>query len=301
MYPLTCKSREILTRIIRSPYITNADSRHFNSPVERCLFEDVAGVSGNRCIKHGSSSAVVDWQTSVGAFFQDPDMSKNIFRFPVSPKINDTRSAYRTTSGTGSLNLVEIGCAVPEIFVRERKRVPSRRRGRSQEDDHSLTFDANEFGVRELTSAEIGLAVFEKSSNRQTHGQTPLLYIYIYIYIYIYMYMIVITAYSCIKAYVVFMPDLQGKGERSGSPALCTQTCPAYAEGLARETTKNGWANFFGRGYDLSWIYNMGTLERRVACVQSRCLAWEWHVWRHTRRTIHNTISARRRRRCLNY
>ena len=74
-----------------------------------------------------------------------------------------------------------------------------------------------------------------------------------FIYIYIYVYMIVITAYSCIKAYVVFMPDLQGKGERSGSPSSCTQTCPAYAEGLARETT-----NFFGRGYDLSWIYNKG-------------------------------------------
>ena len=36
----------------------------------------------------------------------------------------------------------------------------SRRRGRSQEDDHSLTFDRNEFGVREPNSAEIGLAVF---------------------------------------------------------------------------------------------------------------------------------------------
>ncbi len=34
----------------------------------------------------------------------------------------------------------------------------------------------------------------------------------------------------------------------------------------------------------------MGTLERRVACVVSRCLAWEWHASRHTRRTVHNTI-----------
>ena len=48
----------------------------------------------------------------------------------------------------------------------------SRRRGRSQEDDHSLTFDPNEFGVREPNSAEIGLAVFEKRSNRRTDRQT---------------------------------------------------------------------------------------------------------------------------------
>ena len=86
----------------------NADSRHFDSPVERRLFEDVAGVSGNRCIKHGSSSTVVDWQTTVGVFFQDPDISKNIFRFPASHAINDTLSAYRLPSRTGSLNSVEI-------------------------------------------------------------------------------------------------------------------------------------------------------------------------------------------------
>ena len=155
---------------------TRTDSRHFDSPAERRLFEDVAGVSGNRCIKHGSSSTVVDWQTTVGVFFQDPDISENIFRFPASPAINDTLSAYRPTSGTGILNSVEIRCAVPEIFARERKRVRSagkwRRHGRSQEDDHSLTFDSNEFGVREPNSAEIGLTVFEKRSNRRTQRQT---------------------------------------------------------------------------------------------------------------------------------
>ena len=48
----------------------------------------------------------------------------------------------------------------------------SRRRRRSQEDDHSLTFDRNEFGVREPNSAEIGLAVFEKRSYGRTHRQT---------------------------------------------------------------------------------------------------------------------------------
>ena len=40
---------------------TRTNSRHFDSPAERRLFEDVAGVSGNRCIKHGSSSKVADW------------------------------------------------------------------------------------------------------------------------------------------------------------------------------------------------------------------------------------------------
>ena len=49
-----------------------------------------------------------------------------------------------------------------------------RRRGRSQEDDHSLTFDVNEFGVREPNSAEIRLAVFEKRSYRRTHRQTDI-------------------------------------------------------------------------------------------------------------------------------
>ena len=59
---------------------------------------------------------------TVGVFFQDPDISKNIFRLPASPAINDTLSTYRPTSGTGSLNSVEIRCAVPEIFARKRKR-----------------------------------------------------------------------------------------------------------------------------------------------------------------------------------
>ena len=47
-----------------------------------------------------------------------------------------------------------------------------RRRGRSQEDDRGLTFDLNEFGVREQNSAEIGLAVFERRSYLRAHRQT---------------------------------------------------------------------------------------------------------------------------------
>ena len=31
------------------------DSRHFDSLAKRRLFEDVADISGNRCMKHGSS------------------------------------------------------------------------------------------------------------------------------------------------------------------------------------------------------------------------------------------------------
>ena len=57
----------------------------------------------------------------------------------------------------------------------------SRRRGRSQEDDHNLTFDRNEFGVREPNSAEIELAVFENRSNRRTHTQTDRHLSYMYI------------------------------------------------------------------------------------------------------------------------
>ena len=51
----------------------------------------------------------------------------------------------------------------------------SRSRERSQEDEHNLTFDANEFGVCEPNSAEIGLAVFLEmlqQTDRQTDRQT---------------------------------------------------------------------------------------------------------------------------------
>ena len=154
---------------------SRTDSRHFDSPVERRFFEDIANVSGNRCFKHGSSSTVVDWQTTVRIFFQDPDIRKNIFCFAASPAINDMLSAYRPTSGTGSLNSVEIRSRSEDICGRAEASAIGRkwrRRGRSQEDDHSLTFDRNEFGVREADSAEIGLAVIEKHSNRRTHRHT---------------------------------------------------------------------------------------------------------------------------------
>ena len=53
-------------------------------------------------------------------------------------------------------------------------------RGRSQEDDHGLTIEINEFGLREPISAEIGLAVFEKRSDGRTHRQTDTSPLFIY-------------------------------------------------------------------------------------------------------------------------
>ena len=41
------------------------------------------------------------------------NISKNIFRFPASPAINDTLGAYCPTSGTGSMNSAEIRFGVP--------------------------------------------------------------------------------------------------------------------------------------------------------------------------------------------
>ena len=91
----------LLTRIICFSYIyqvtTRADSRHFDSPAERRHFEDVAGIVENRCIEYGSSSMGVDGQTTVGVFY-----------FLTSPAVNDTLRASCSTSGTGSLNSVEI-------------------------------------------------------------------------------------------------------------------------------------------------------------------------------------------------
>ena len=104
---------------------TRADSGHFDSPAERRHFEDVAGVAGNRCLEHGSSSTGVHGQTNVGGFYQDPDISKNIFPLPTSPAIIDTLRAYRPKSGTDSLNSVQIRYVITEIFAREKRRVPS--------------------------------------------------------------------------------------------------------------------------------------------------------------------------------
>ena len=109
-------------------------------------------------------------------FFQDPDISKNIFRFPASPAINDTLGAYRLTSGTGKCKFS--GDTIQRSGdIRARAEASAiggkwRRRGKSQEDDHGLTFEISEFGVREPNSSEIGLAVFEKRSYGRTHRQT---------------------------------------------------------------------------------------------------------------------------------
>ena len=169
-------------------YEISTDSRHFDSPAERRLFEDVAGVSGNRCIKPGSSSTVVDLQTTVGVFVQDPDISKNIFRFSALPAINDTLRAYRPTSGTGSLNSVEIRCAVPEIFARERKRVRSAGNGVvvgevRKTTTVSLSTAMNSACASQIRPRSDSPSLRNTPTDGRTDRQTPLLYIYIYIYI----------------------------------------------------------------------------------------------------------------------
>ena len=94
----TCSTHSDNPFPVSNEVMTRTDSRHFDSLAERRPFDNIAGVSGKGCIKHGSSLTVVDWQSTVGVFFQDPGISKIIFRFPESPAINDTLSVYRLTS-----------------------------------------------------------------------------------------------------------------------------------------------------------------------------------------------------------
>ncbi|XP_062523329.1 uncharacterized protein LOC134198000 [Corticium candelabrum] len=88
----------------------------------------------------------------------------------------DTLGAYRPTSGNEQSKFGgDTMCRSGDIRARAEASAiggKSRRRGRSQEDDHGITFEINEFGVREPNSAEIGLAVFEKRSYGRTHRQT---------------------------------------------------------------------------------------------------------------------------------
>ena len=65
-----------------------------------------------------------DRQMTVDIVFQDSDISKNIFPFPMLPAVNGTLSAYRPMSGTYSLNLVQIRYVVTEVFAHERRWVP---------------------------------------------------------------------------------------------------------------------------------------------------------------------------------
>ena len=115
--------------------------------------------------------------------FQDPDISKYIFRFPASPAINDMLRAHRADVGNGQSKFG--GDTMRRSGdIRARAEASTiggkwRRRGRSQKDDHSFTFDPNEFGVREPSSAEIGLAVFEKRSYGRTHRQSDTSSLYI--------------------------------------------------------------------------------------------------------------------------
>ena len=168
---VTCSTHPDNPFPISNKVTTCTDSRHFDSPVECRLFED------------GSSSTVVNWQTTVGIYFQDPDISKNIFRFPPS---RNKRHAQRVPSDVGNGQSKFGGDTMRcsgDIRARAKASAIGRkwcRRGRSQEDDHSLTFDRNELGVRKPNSAEIGLAVFEKRSNRRTDRQTDRHLFFIY-------------------------------------------------------------------------------------------------------------------------
>ena len=52
--------------------------------------------------------------------FQDLDIRKTVFTFPMSPAMNDTLRAYHPTLGTCGLNLVQIRLTITEIFTSER-------------------------------------------------------------------------------------------------------------------------------------------------------------------------------------
>ena len=96
---VTCSTHPDNPFPVYNEVTTRTDSRHFNSSAERCLVEDVAGVSGNRCIKHGSSSTLVDWQTTVGIFFKTRISAKIS---SVSSVARNKRHARRVPSDVGN-------------------------------------------------------------------------------------------------------------------------------------------------------------------------------------------------------
>ena len=125
----------------------------------------------------------------MGVFFQDPDISKNIFRLPASPAINNTLGAYHPTSGTGSVNSAKIRFGVSEIFARERKR--SRSAGNRVivgEVRKTITVSLSRLmnsacasQIRPRSdSPSLRNARTDGHTDRQTDRQTPLLYIYRY-------------------------------------------------------------------------------------------------------------------------
>ena len=125
-----------------------------------------------------------------GRIFSRPVYPQNIFRFPASPAINDTLSAYRPTSGTGSLNSMEIRCTVPEIFACERKLMRSAGNGVvvgevRKTTTVSLLTRMNSACASQIRPRSDSLilrnAPTDRHTDRQTDRQTPALYIYIYI------------------------------------------------------------------------------------------------------------------------
>ena len=122
----------------------------------------------------------------MGVFFQDPDISKNIYRFPASPAINDTLSAYRPTSGTSSLNLAKIRRVVPEIFASERKRARSAGNHIVVGEVRKTTTVSLSTGMNSVCASQIrprSDLPFLRNARMDGHTDRHLYFIYIDIYI----------------------------------------------------------------------------------------------------------------------
>ena len=120
----------------------------------------------------------VHGQTQRDVMFKDPDIHKNTLLLSTSPAINDTLRAFRPTSGTSSLNSVEIRYAATEMFARERRllRSPGNRvvvgEVRKTTTISLSTCVLCRFGVHEPNLVEIRLAVLEILTYRYTDKHT---------------------------------------------------------------------------------------------------------------------------------
>ena len=166
----------------------------------------------------------------------------------MSPAINDTLSAYRPTLGTSSLNSVEIRRAVPEIFVRERKRVRSAGNGVSVGEVRktttvSLSTITNSACASQIRPKSDSPSLRNAPTDRQTDRQTDRHFLYIYI----------------------------DKKTSSGRPtSVCLSTCnskaPIYAT-LVSDRCEMLWS-----GRDRESETN-GRIEFRLDCLRQQTLA----------------------------
>ena len=134
---------------------------------------------GTGALNTGSSLTVVDWQTTVGVFFQDLDISKNIFHFPASPCNKRHAQCVPSDVGNGQSKFGgDMMRRSRDIRVRAEASAigrKSRRRRRSQEDDHSRMNSACASQIRLRSDPPF---LRNAPTDRQTDRQTPLLYIY---------------------------------------------------------------------------------------------------------------------------